>query len=238
MKQSNEQQLPLYKKICELLHREISAGHWLPGERLPVESKLAENLGVAIGTLRKALAQLETEGLLERRQGSGTYVKRAPSGNAIYQFFHLELPDGGGAPTAETLAVHNVTNAQLASQLDVDYLNTKFWEISRVRFLNKRPVAVETIWIDDRHSSLLNVGDLHESLYIHYRENFGFWIDRVEDKVDCAAAPLWATQQLGLKKGAVLGRVERKSWSNKGRLEEFSCTWFDPQQCRYIARWS
>ncbi|EPJ47891.1 MAG: hypothetical protein OFPI_31460 [Osedax symbiont Rs2] len=235
---NNSQQLPLYKKICELLHREITAGHWLPGERLPVESKLAQDLGVAIGTLRKALAQLESEGLLERRQGSGTYVKRAPSGSAVYQFFHLELPNGGGAPTAQTLSVEQVILEPVASQLGLRYLKTKLWQIRRVRFLNETPVAVEEIWIDHRHSHLLEAKHLHESLYMHYRENFDFWIDRVEDKVDCAVAPQWATQQLGLTENTVLARVERKGWSNKNQLEEFSRTWFMPQKCRYIARWS
>ena len=235
---NTSQQLPLYKKICELLHREITAGHWLPGERLPVESKLAENLGVAIGTLRKALAQLESEGLLERRQGSGTYVKRAPSGSAVYQFFHLELPNGGGAPTAQTLSVQQVTQEAIATQLGLKYLKTKLWQIRRLRFLNKTPVAVEEIWIDHRHSPLLEASQLHESLYMHYREHFDFWIDRVEDKVDCAQAPLWATQELALPENTVLARVERKGWSDKNQLEEFSRTWFIAEQCRYIARWS
>ena len=92
---SKPTRLPLYVQISELLHREIAAGHWLAGERLPTESKLAQDLDVAVGTLRKALTVLEEDGLLERRQGSGTYVKKPPEGGAIYQFFRLELLDGG-----------------------------------------------------------------------------------------------------------------------------------------------
>ena len=81
--------LPIYQQITEYLSREISSGRWLAGDRLPIEAELAANLGVAIGTLRKALAKLEEDGLIERRQGSGTYVSRAPDGKPVY---HLEAP--------------------------------------------------------------------------------------------------------------------------------------------------
>lgn len=230
--------LPLYIQIGELLHREIAAGHWQPGERLPVESELAASLSVAVGTLRKALAKLEGDGLLERRQGSGTYVKRAPTGTAIYQFFHLELLGGGGVPRADTLAVSMVQSPEVAQQLEMDYLEAKLWSIRRRRYLNNLPVAVEEIWIDHRHSDGLSADDLHESLYMHYREVFDFWIGRVEDRIDCAIAPGWVTEQLGLPAGTIVARVERKGWSNSNQVEEFSRTWFDPHKCRYFARWS
>jgi len=230
--------LPLYIQIGELLHREIAAGHWQPGERLPVESELAANLSVAVGTLRKALAKLEGDGLLERRQGSGTYVKRAPTGNAIYQFFHLELLDGGGVPHADTLQVEMTQRPEVATELELEYLEAKLWSIRRLRYLNDVVVAVEEIWIDHRHCSDLSKSDLHESLYMHYRENFNFWIGRVEDKIDCCPAPNWTNELLGISDGSVIGRVERKGWSNKNQVEEFSRTWFDPTKCRYVARWS
>jgi DNA-binding GntR family transcriptional regulator len=231
-------QLPLYKQISELLQREITAGHWLPGERLPIESELAGQLKVAVGTLRKALAKLEGDGLLERRQGSGTYVKRAPSGSAIYQFFHLELVEGGGVPSADTLSVDCLQSSEIATKLALEYSKAQLWSIKRLRYLNKVAVAVEEIWIDRRHTAELRAVDLHESLYMYYRENFDFWITRVEDRVGCAEAPDWACETLGLNIGTVLGRVERKGWSNRGQLEEFSRTWFLPDRSCYIARWS
>jgi GntR family transcriptional regulator len=235
---NKQQQLPLYKQICELLHREITAGHWLPGDRLPVESELAHNLGVAIGTLRKALSQLETEGMLERRQGSGTYVKRAPTGNAVYQFFHLELLKGGGVPTADTLSVELVVDRQVAENLDLHYLDAKLWCIKRLRYLNNVAVAVEKIWIDNRHCDQLLPEASHESLYVHYRENFDFWITSVEDQISCEVLPAWGASALKQPLGALLPMVERKGRSNKNQIEEFSRTWFLADKCRYFARWS
>ncbi len=227
--------LPRYIQIRELLHREIAAGHYKVGERLPVESELAAQLGVAVGTLRKALAQLESDGMLERRQGSGTYVKSSLNSQAVYQFFRLEFIDGGGMPNADTLSVKPRTDAFVAGQLGLAE-DAPLWRIRRVRHLNSTPVASEEMWIDQRHDPNLNAEVLHESLYKHYRDHFDFWITHIEDRISCTGAPRWVAKQLGLKKGAMVGWVERVSWSNREKIEEYSRTWFDPAITRYISR--
>lgn len=58
----------------EALRRRVVAGEYAEGERLPPERVLAEELAVSRGTLRSALAQLTTQGLLRVRQGSGYTV--------------------------------------------------------------------------------------------------------------------------------------------------------------------
>lgn len=230
--------LPLYLQISELLHREIAAGHWVPGERLPTEAQLAKDLDVAVGTLRKALKSLEKEGLLERRQGSGNYVKMPPEGGAIYQFFRLELLKGGGMPNAHAFAVDKLANPYVAKQLGYDEPERLLWRVRRLRKLNQQPIAAEEIWFDGRHADTLSIEELHESLYIHYREHFDFWISRVTDEVSCEAAPEWATKLLELPASSVLGWIHRRAWANNDRVEEFSLTWFDPSVSRYMARWS
>lgn len=235
-KKNRAKQLPLFIQVSELLHREIAAGHWLPGDRLPIEAELATKLGVAVGTLRKALKKLEEDGLLERKQGSGNYVKRAPDGRAIYQFFHLETLTGGGIPSANTLSIEVDNNGFAKQQLGVPE-DQPLWCIKRARYLNRDLVAMEQIWFKHSHDPDLKPKDLHESLYLHYREQFSFWISRVEDEIDCDSAPNWVTQQLGLAEKTVMPQVHRRSWSNENTIEEFSFTWYDPKRCRYIARW-
>jgi len=225
--------LPIYQQISEYLVREINSGRWLAGDRLPIEAELAANLGVAVGTLRKALAKLEEDGIIERRQGSGTYVRQAPEGKPIYSFFHLELVEGGGAPSANTLLVEQREVTILASA----FPGGSVWSIRRERMLNRRLVAMEEIFVNSAHAEKLEVKDVHESLYLHYETQFGFWISKVEDQIDCAKAPGWVCKALGVQEGTILPRVQRWSWSNEDRIEEFSYTWFDPTKARYIARW-
>jgi GntR family transcriptional regulator len=229
--------LPLYIQISELLRREIAAGHYQIGERLPIEADLATQLGVAIGTLRKALAKLEGDGMLERRQGSGTYVKATLNNRAVYQLFRLELLEGGGMPNADTLSVTAAKNAYVADHLGLDS-STPLWCIRRLRFLNRTPAAAEEIWVDQLHDPSLNAEKLLESLYKHYRDHFDFWITHIEDRISCTGPPDWVAEQLGKAPNEMLGFVERLSWSSNDRVEEFSYTWFDPAVARYISRLS
>jgi GntR family transcriptional regulator len=65
---------PPYVLVAEDLRRRISAGEWRPGERLPSRAKLAEEYDVGTNVTQRAQQRLITEGVLEGRAGSGTYV--------------------------------------------------------------------------------------------------------------------------------------------------------------------
>jgi GntR family transcriptional regulator len=58
------------------LRQRLAPGRARPGDRLPPEKELAESLGISRGTLRLALERLESNGEVNRRQGSGTFVGR------------------------------------------------------------------------------------------------------------------------------------------------------------------
>lgn len=73
-----------YQDVAEGLRQALAAGQWRPGERLPPERVLAEELGVPRATLREALIALEVEGRVEIRHASGIYVRAA--GAAILPF--------------------------------------------------------------------------------------------------------------------------------------------------------
>ena len=94
---------PLHEQIMEVLRKEVRT-EYVPGDRLPPEPELADRFGVSIVTLREAVLRLCQEGLLERRQGSGTYVLELATRSvvmlvreAIYRqrgsFFFLRLAE-------------------------------------------------------------------------------------------------------------------------------------------------
>ncbi|UNK70544.1 FCD domain-containing protein [Microbacterium sp. H1-D42] len=61
--------------VVEKLRDEIAEGNWPVGERIPPETELMAQLGVARGTLREALRALQYSGMLEIRRGDGTFVR-------------------------------------------------------------------------------------------------------------------------------------------------------------------
>lgn len=67
----------LYQQVAATIERAIADGQYQPGQRLASERDLAEEFGVSRPTVRRAVIALEMRGLLESRQGSGVYVRRA-----------------------------------------------------------------------------------------------------------------------------------------------------------------
>ncbi len=66
--------VPFYRQIVDQMGDLIRAGHLQPATRLPSVRQLASGLLVSLITVRRAYAELETAGLLHRRQGQGTFV--------------------------------------------------------------------------------------------------------------------------------------------------------------------
>ena len=225
--------LPVYMQIAELLSRQIDAGILVEGQRLPPEREMAKQHGVAVGTLRKSLARLTAMGRLTRRQGSGNYILRSDDRAAIYAMFRLELPSGGGLPSARLLSVERLKTPGNSAEFPWGSISFQF---RRIRYLDKLPVAIEEIWLDGSVADAIGPDRVSQSLYQFYRDELGLWIMKTEDSVALAPAPDWAVDQFPLAPGSPVGYVERRGWSQHGRQIEFSRTWFDPERSRFIAR--
>lgn len=227
------QALPIYVQISERLIREIAAGHIADGARLPPEREMAAELGIAVGTLRKALADLEYKGMLERIQGSGNYVRHRPQVASVYAFFRLEKVAGGGLPTAEVLSVERLTKPHDAPAFGA---SAEGHQIRRLRWLDEDPIAVEEIWLDGGLQDAITREDLSDSLYLYYREELGVIIATVADEIGVGKVPEWADARLGLAPNDPCGYIERVSWDSAGAPVEFSRTWFDYNKARYLSR--
>ncbi|MDX2259148.1 MAG: GntR family transcriptional regulator [Hyphomicrobiaceae bacterium] len=84
----------LYLLVYDELAMRISSGVWKPGALLPSEQELAAELSVSIGTVRKALAELEGRHLIERRQGRGTFVVDQDADRVCERFSNFCNKDG------------------------------------------------------------------------------------------------------------------------------------------------
>lgn len=65
----------IYEEVSEILYEKIRAGELKPGDRLDSVEQLAEQLQVSRSAIREALSALKAMGLIEIKQGSGTFVK-------------------------------------------------------------------------------------------------------------------------------------------------------------------
>ncbi|WP_227664092.1 FadR/GntR family transcriptional regulator [Marinobacter salarius] len=84
----------LVETAIESLRQAIEKGHWAIGERLPVEAQLSESLGVSRNTVREAVRVLVHVGMLETRQGDGTYVRATKdAGETLRRINRAQLRD-------------------------------------------------------------------------------------------------------------------------------------------------
>jgi len=88
-----DKRLPLYQRVRDQIAQGIGKT-WRPGDAIPSEAELARTHRVALGTLRKALDILVAEGLLERFQGKGTFVRRANFNASLFRFFRFQTAQG------------------------------------------------------------------------------------------------------------------------------------------------
>jgi GntR family uxuAB operon transcriptional repressor len=73
----------LYQEVGLRLQNRITNGEFRVGDRLPPERDIAESLGISRSVVREALIMLELQGFVEVRKGSGVYVIRLPSEQAM-----------------------------------------------------------------------------------------------------------------------------------------------------------
>jgi GntR family transcriptional regulator of arabinose operon len=102
---------PKYRRVFDALEREILGGRVQPGDRLPSEAELERRFGVSRITVGRAVRDLQARGLVERRAGSGTYVRR-PQPKEPRHAFGLLIPDLG-----ETEIFEPICQGMMASPL-------------------------------------------------------------------------------------------------------------------------
>ena len=136
---------PLYRQLCEAIAERIAEGTWGPGQWLPSERRLCEMFGVSRVTVRRALAALVEEGLLEPDPGRGWVVTAASLDeppNVLLSFTTMAR-ERGLEPTA-IVREHAVRAATMdeAEALGVAP-GAELVHLERVRLLDGLPVALD-----------------------------------------------------------------------------------------------
>ncbi|MCP3013875.1 GntR family transcriptional regulator [Nocardiopsis dassonvillei] len=125
---------PRYLQIADDIEEQITTGRLTPAAEIPSETALMERYGVSSGTVRKAIAQLRTVGLVETFQGKGSFVKSRPpvtrkssdrfrrshrrAGKAAYI---AETEQAGVRPTVQVLSIGPVpVPTEIAERLGVN----------------------------------------------------------------------------------------------------------------------
>ncbi len=218
---------PLYRRLKAGIQAAIARGALADGTALPPERDLAERIGVSRVTVRRAIAELTSEGVLTRRRGAGTFVA-APAGRIEQKLKRLtsfteDMKARGLTPHSHWLE----RGLQQASAEEAAVLaiapGSHVARLSRIRFANNRPMALEhTALPGDIMDAPASIGS---SLYAALAE-CGVRLQRAHERITATILTDEQAELLEVPAGAPALAIERTGFDAAGRAIEFTRSFY------------
>ncbi|MFC0225110.1 GntR family transcriptional regulator [Serratia aquatilis] len=139
----------IYAEVVKCLRDRVNSQEYRVGDIFPSEQKLALMLNISRNTLRKAITVLVDEGLLEKRHGSGTYIKNKnirPNVSTLKSFSENAQQAGKNCTSKVLKFMVIESNADIASQLRIK-TGDQVYYVRRLRFIDGKPVQLEDTWM-------------------------------------------------------------------------------------------
>jgi GntR family transcriptional regulator len=220
-----DERLPLYQKLRDQIAAQIARNAWHPGEAIPTEAELAATHKVAVGTVRKAIDVLVAEGLVERSQGRGTFVRRPNFDSSLFRFFRYQKENGmRRVPESRILQREGLAGpAEVTAALDVPK-GSKVIRIFRLRLLDGSPVLAEEIWLPKaRFAPILKLTpeEIGPLLYPTYERVCGEVVARAEETLTVEPLDQPTARLLALPPGSPGVVIARLAFGYDGRPLEW-----------------
>jgi GntR family transcriptional regulator len=217
--------LPAYARIRDSLAARIAAREWESDAVIPSEAELATEYGTSVNTLRRATEQLVREGLLERRQGAGTYVRRPSFDASLFRWFHFTGLDGAITVPESRILKRTRTSAsdQVAQKLGITR-HSSVLHVLRLRLWAGQPVVVEDLYFPlPLFEELVTMPEqeIGPLLYPLYERKFSCLVSQVEDDISIGTAKGKHAMLLGLNEGEPIAIIERSSMRLDGSVIEW-----------------
>lgn len=142
--------IPLYHQLADILIRRIRSGEYPPGTRIPPETSLAASCSIGRPTARQAIDLLVRKGMVERRRGSGTYVRTPDREVDLFSlagtssaFFRQGIP-------IEIRILAPIRQEVVDSGPDNPFSGGEAYFFSRLTLAGSEPVLIEEIFLDSR----------------------------------------------------------------------------------------
>ncbi|MFL7893108.1 MAG: GntR family transcriptional regulator [Anaerolineales bacterium] len=229
-----------HRTLSQRLHDDLAAmiGMAKPGEQLPTEPDLAKQLGVSRATLREAMRTFETQGLLLRRQGVGTFVVRPTqvleSGLEVLE-------------SIDTLAQHKglqVSQQQLklerrpATRVECDALSLaldcQVLSISRVIMSEERPVAYLVDILPEEVIAAAEIDEDFNGSVLDLLLTRGYpKLANSHCEIAAVAADSTISRALHIQRGDAILKLNSRLFALDGRVIDYSYSYFLPGYFRF-----
>ena len=195
---------PLYVQLMNMIEEDVSAGRYHTGDRLMTEKEMAETYHISINTVRRAIDKLIEKGLVERKQGKGTFVTKPK--------FERNMKKPGGKMLENKVVT---ADEKTARRLDIP-VGSRVVFLSRVRYADQEPVVIEGNYFPMEYSFLLDNDFDNNSLFDFIEEKTGKRIASSEKRIELCRATAHEGELLRVKKGEYLLYVKSTAYDANG----------------------
>ena len=229
--------IPLYIQIAERLIAQIESGGLSPGEQLPPERDLSGKIGVNRMTLRRALHVLESQGLIVRKHGVGTFIAEPKIDREMEVVFRFTkgIQKRGLTPGAEIISIEQIlAEPVLAKDLDLS-VSSPVYSILRLRSINQEPVMLESYKIPVQRFPGLDRYDLeNRSIYEIMEIEYGVPITRARQSFEPIIATEFEANLLKINIGEALMLEKRLSYNGNNLPVEYGKDRYRGDRFRFV----
>jgi GntR family transcriptional regulator len=203
---------PLYRQVFLLLREEIRRGHYRAGDLLPGEQELTKLFGLSRITVKRALNELASQGLVARQRGRGTVVTYNPAAPVVIGSFENLLESltlMGLSTVVELLSVREEpANPEISALLGLQP-NARVQRATRLRKIEREPFSFLVTHVPSDVAAKFDSSALARRPLLQLLEEAGHKAVEAEQWITAVAASLEVSQPLGLTPGAPLLRIVR-----------------------------
>lgn len=229
--------VPRYIQIADSLRQQIESGELAPGDRLPPERELSETWQVSRMTLRAALGSLESQGLLTRQQGAGTFVaepKFERQAGKLVPFTEAMRNRGYKTGARIIMCEQRPAATSTAQKLQLPPA-APVYVIHRLRLINDEPVLLEKFAMSVTLFPDLASHDLEgRSVYEIARTEYGIIASEAQQSLEPVVATEYEAELLGIEPGAPLMLERRLAFDQEKRPFEYGRDLYRGDRFRFI----
>lgn len=230
---------PLYLQLREALRKRILDGELRQHERLPSESELIREFGVSRITVRQALNDLASEGLIFKLVGKGSYVSKPRPVQSLsrLQGFGEAMSRLGYRSVNRLLSLKTLeASADVAERLELEP-GAPVTEIRRVRYLDSAPVSLDLTYVRPDLGARLAREDLvTRDIFLIIENDYRIALGHADLVIDAQIASVEQAELLQVDAGAALLHIERLTHGRDGVPLEFDRLLLRGDTFRYQAR--
>jgi GntR family transcriptional regulator len=217
----------MHYRLQQAIRRRIESGQWVPGSVIPAERKMAEEYSVSLGTIRTAVLNLVSEGLLYRIQGKGTIVAgtRMIRENIRYYGFVGDFGRREAAPRLKFLDLKIIDGrAEINRRLKIENVE-ELYRLRRLVLISNKPAVYSVSYLPCRLFADLEEfpGSRFERvpLYIALEDHFGLPTLSNSELISVVSASAETAALLQLAEGMPVLAVEMLAFTYRNRPYEY-----------------